>query len=679
MLKINANKFLKFSTEYLWENLEGVFIISFDDGEFLTNEKEVIYSSYTWDYHRRYPNTPLLKKHHIRSVIGNDRISSKTHLKLIGNCLWSVYDTYKFNTVDRVKLLDDLARLAYEITNHMYNDMTYRLEEYVTSIDIIDFINVAKHPRILKAMNEVEPTQNSISYVYSEIKDVLFKDISLDNNPLIKATRSSIVDANQVMQCIGPRGFLTDIDSNQFKKPIMRGYVHGLRSLHDSAVESRSASKSLAFSTGTLEKSEYFSRRQQLICQNVKNLHMVDCGSTHYLLWKVRDAKPETAEDDIDQVFDVDAKENEYFNKTNQSDLATIAGKYYLDESSNTLKVIQKSDAHLIGQTIKIRSVVAGCMHPDPSGVCEVCFGETSLAIPAKTNLGHATCVSMTEKISQIVLSIKHLDGNAAVEGIVLKPYERKYLTTTFNSNLYYLNKDIRDKKPCIIINPEGAFGLTDINLVDDIESLNISRISEFKSITVSTSDNKGTDIITLGVSIGKRLANMTHDLLKHIKDNGWSVTDDGLYLIDMSGWDYSLPILSLPMRHFSMGDHMHEIAEMLEATVKDMKYRDSVVSPTAMLIEFHDLVNRRLSINLAILEIVIYSSMIVSASNNDYSLPKPWTDSGLGVMRLLLSNRSLAPSMAYERHKTAITSPSNYININRPDHIFDSLIANTF
>ena len=168
MLKINANKFLKFSTEYLWENLEGVFIISFDDGEFLTNEKEVIYSSYTWDYHRRYPNTPLLKKHHIRSVIGNDRISSKTHLKLIGNCLWSVYDTYKFNTVDRVKLLDDLARLAYEITNHMYNDMTYRLEEYVTSIDIIDFINVAKHPRILKAMNEVEPTQNSISYVYSE-------------------------------------------------------------------------------------------------------------------------------------------------------------------------------------------------------------------------------------------------------------------------------------------------------------------------------------------------------------------------------------------------------------------------------------------------------------------------------------------------------------------------------
>lgn len=120
------------------------------------------------------------------------------------------------------------------------------------------------------------------------------------------------------------------------------------------------------------------------------------------------------------------------------------------------------------------------------------------------------------------------------------------------------------------------------------------------------------------------------------------------------------------------------EIAEMLESTVKQLTYRDSVVSPQAMLIEFHDLVNRRLSVNLAILEVVLYGSMVVSAANGDYSLPKPWTTAGVGVMRLILQNRSSAPEMAYERHKDAITAPSNYINDNKMDHPFDSLIVSS-
>ncbi len=657
MIIVDARKMLKYTTEELWENLTGEFICRFDDGDLHTNYKECIFSSYAWELHRLYPKTQLLKRHHLKTVIGDNRVSSSTHLKLIGNCLWSVYDAYQFDNIDRVKLLDTLAEIAYIITNRIYNELTYRLEEYVTSIDILDFIEVTNHPKLLKAMSDLKPTQDSISNVYSEIKEIINDRENFKDNPLAKAVRSSIVDINQVMQCIGPRGFLTDIDSHQFKKPVMRGYVQGIRSLHDSMVESRSAAKSLAYSNDTLQKSEYFSRRQQLICQNVQNLHMVDCGSTQYLMWRVRDAKYEG---------NVKIRDN---------DLKTICGKYYFDDDSNSLKIIKITDDHLIGKTIKIRSVVAGCMHPDPYGVCEVCFGETSLSIPAKTNLGHAACVSMTEKISQIVLSTKHLDGSATIEGISLKPFEKKYLNAPVNGNLYYLNPDLKNKQLSIIIEPSCAPGLTDINLVSDVKKLNISRVSEFSTIVLVISDSKGTDIVPINVSVNKRFSNMSHSFLKHIKTYGWTVNKDNKYSIDMLNWDYSLPLLSLPMRHFSMGDHQSEIAVMLEATVKDLTYRDSVISPTAMLIEFHDLVNRKLSINLAILDIVVYSSMVVSANDGDYSLPKPWTSSGIGVMRLLLNNRSIAPAMAFERHKDSISAPSNYINTNRPAHIFDSLI----
>lgn len=113
----------------------------------------------------------------------------------------------------------------------------------------------------------------------------------------------------------------------------------------------------------------------------------------------------------------------------------------------------------------------------------------------------------------------------------------------------------------------------------------------------------------------------------------------------------------------------------MLEATVKDMSFRDSEISPGGLLMQFHDLVNRRLNVNLAVLEIIIYASMVVSATEGDYSLPKPWTNAGVGVMRMLLSNRSMSATAAFERQKNEFLNPANYLNDNRMDHVFDACL----
>lgn len=657
LLTIPARRLLAFSTEELWEKLEGYFLLQFDDGKTIeTNEKEILFSSYMWQYHRMYPQTPLLFEHHIKSVIGNDRLGSNSHLKLIGNVLWTVFDIYKFTCEDKVQLLDDLAKLAYEIVNHLYNELTYRLEEYVTSMDVLDFIEVAMHPDVVKSMNEMEPTEASISKVYSVVTNLIKDESNFVNNSLAKATKSSIVDLSQTLQCIAAIGFVNDIDSDRFKTPIRRGYLHGITSLYDSMIESRKCAMSLAFSADNLQKSEYFSRRQQLVCQNLQHIHRGDCGSTHYLLWPVRDNKVEDG--------------------VKHDDLTTLAGKYYLDEESNTLKIVHSTDTHLYGKTLKLRSMVTGCMHPDPYGVCEVCFGETSLAIPKETNIGHAACVSMTEKISQLILSTKHILGSSTIEGIILKPFEKKYLAAPINGNMYFLNEDLKNKNIQIVIEAKSAMGLPDINLVDNVETLSVHRVSEFNEIILKVVDPKCTETIPLSVNVNNRMASLSHGLLKHIKEHGWTVSTDNTYIIDMKGWDYKQPILTLPMKHFNMANHQSEIAAMLESTVKELTYRDSIVSPSNMLIEFTDLVNKRLSINLAILEAVIYSSMVVSATEGDYSLPKPWTNSGMGIMRMLLSNRSMSAAMAYEKHKDSILSPSNYINTNRPDHSFDSLIS---
>lgn len=536
MLKISAGKLLNYSTQELWDRLRGEFIVVFRDGELITNHKEVIYSSYVWDYHRKYPNTPLLMSHHIKSLNKDGETAASAHLKLINNVLWSVYDAYA-NVPDRQALLDDLSRLGYEITNRMYNELSTRLEEYVTSLDIVDFIAITKFPAVEKALDEMLPSEEGISDIASMLQRQLKSEPAFKENPLAIAIRTGIARMGQALQCLGPRGYLTDVDSNIFKYPITSSYIQGIRSLHDSMIESRSASKALMNSSKPLQDSEYFSRRQQLICQNVKNLHLGDCGSQEYLLWHVK-------------------AEYEVGGKKIPSDLSTIAGKYYLDETTNRLNVVRESDKHLIGKTIKMRSIIAGCRHTDPYGVCEVCYGETALAVPMNANIGHIACVSMTSVLGQLILSTKHYDGSSTVEGIVLKPSDKKYLTTETNGYRYFLNDKLKSKNVKIYVNVHEATGLPDIKLVQNVLQLNISRISEFEQILLSVGDAKSQEILSLDVHVSARHSSMSHDFLKYIKEKGYAITEDGKYEFDMSDWDYSLPIFILPMSHYNLSNH---------------------------------------------------------------------------------------------------------------------------
>lgn len=113
----------------------------------------------------------------------------------------------------------------------------------------------------------------------------------------------------------------------------------------------------------------------------------------------------------------------------------------------------------------------------------------------------------------------------------------------------------------------------------------------------------------------------------------------------------------------------------MIESTIGDLEVRDTETSPDSFLAGFFDLVNSKLVVNLAVLEIVLYGIMVVSALEENYSLPKPYTDSGIGVMRLVMQRRSLSALLAYQGVKPAIIDPINYIGRNRMPHIFDDVI----
>jgi hypothetical protein len=142
------------------------------------------------------------------------------------------------------------------------------------------------------------------------------------------------------------------------------------------------------------------------------------------------------------------------------------------------------------------------------------------------------------------------------VEGIRLDPHDKKYVSALVNGNDYWLSNDLKNKKVTIKIDPRDAKGLADVSSVSDVNKLTISRVSELEVIHLIIDNGKGViDEVPITVAVNKRLANLTHAVLRHCKKNGWEITADNKYLIDMTGWDWTQPILSLPLRHFNMSD----------------------------------------------------------------------------------------------------------------------------
>lgn len=665
MKRIRARDLLGYSTADLWNTICQPFIIVFDDGTAIeTTDRELLYSSYFWDFHRKYPNTPLLPHHHVSYVLKGKALTSKTHIELIGLIYWDVVETYQLNTP---RERDSLTRMVYEVTNTLYVDLSYRAEAYVVSIDILDFLNVTHHPEIKSAMDNLsygnpgmscDFGRSTIDDAYKKILDVLNNAPELENNALARSMRAKMVNANQVLQCVGPRGFLTHVDGMVMPVPVLSSYTSGMRTLYDATAESCSAAKALYFSESPLQDSEYFARRLQLTCMPIERLYIGDCGSKDYMAWYV---KP-PIESNGRQVY--------------AGDLKFMVGKQYFDEASNQLRTISTNDTHLYKRTILLRNVF-GCKHPDPHAVCSVCFGKLSENVTPEANLGHVCAATMTRQTSQSVLSTKHLDASSKSEPIVLNEAGKAFFTVGGSGNTFMLRKETVTDKVQMVVSQEEAPGLTDIHVVINVDDINPARITEVEYVTFMVTNKEGeTHPIQVCVSQNGRYAMFTSDFLKYLKVHRWQQDARGNFIFDFSHWDFTKPVMTLPEMEYSFALHSHQIAEIIESRMKEIGERMKPESPAATLSELFDLVNSKLNVNLALLEVILYATMIANGEVDDFGLARNSPTRSLGVADMTLRNRSLSAAYAYEKQLMLITDPRSFFKLGRPDSVFDAFVA---
>lgn len=624
------------SREQLWALPDGPMKVQFDDGILDTDNRATIYSVYLWPYYSRFPNMPALKHHHLGSL----RIGSETHMTLLERVIQDCLVAYN-EELD----IEELCKMAYVATNEMYNDFTYNLESNVTSISILDFVKVLRHPVIRKANDTAEPNRLSIDKTHAKIEGVLLDPKELVGNPLAIVARNGLVSMSQILQCVGPRGYLTDVDSHLFPHPIMRGFAHGLTSLHDKMIESRSAAKALTFTEKPLQETEYFNRRLQLLAATLSTIVPGDCGSDRYMNWFIEG-----------------------------NDLSVLAGKYYLADKG--LRVLQESDTQLRGTTVKLRTAFH-CKLPNSNSVCAVCFGKLARSVPKGTNVGHVSATALCEKVSQKVLSVKHDDKSSAGDVMELSEIDQKYIRVVSEPPAIKLAGRMANRHVVLTMKASEASRLPSIEYTDDVRELNVANISDLVAVELSFIGSKDLPVV-VPVSAGTRHSSMSHELLDYIKQKRWSVDAQGNYSVDLCDWDIEQPLFMLPLKHINMLDYMKTIEAFLKASRTSTGGKRSLLdhdTPESALREFNQLVSSQLKVNIAHLEILVKVTMVASSKNKDYRIPLDGNVVEWGTFSDIMANRSLSAAMAYEKHKQVLNDPGTYLTTIRPYHILDPIL----
>lgn len=628
----------------LWALIEDRerFTLKFDDGEIETTFAQTLISWYFWDFHRTYPELSIDIKYHIF----DENLTKALQNKLEQRAMDAVLEIYPDED------LESLYRISRLASEALHNDIVMEGEEYQDTMDALDLLQLHQHPKLRKILDNISDNKHQVNQSYQEYREVLAKDPSLNYNGLAVCMRSGQVKVGQLLQVCAFRGYCSEIDQRIFQNMVWPSFMVGLKRKSFHMMDSRSASQADMATTEPVKKTEYYNRQLQLVTYVVKYVSQTDCGSRETIPWEV-------VSSDLDKI---------------------LPGKYYFDEDGS-MKMVRKSDRHLVGRIINIRSP-ALCHHPDDGVICKYCLCENAQRIQKNTNAGFAFTVTQNETISQDVISTKHHLISATSEKYDIDDHYLPFINNDGDEKEIALAKNMWTKHVRVRFNARDIPRLADITLFNELAGADPTRISNIKEMVflVDNGDKNIAETI-IPVSSGSYRPYLSSEFIQYMKDNGFGTASKYIE-VDLGNWDNTAPLLRFPDRRGSTLELMEEVRSEIFMSSKTgkLKIRADLNNPEilAMCIrDISDLTNRKFSVNLGIVELILYAMMARDPKNGDYRLPKKGTGRYFAPQMKIMNGRSLSAKTSYERQYEMVGDPKAYIHKFRPNYPFDHLLLN--
>lgn len=617
---------------------KGKHKIVYDDGviqEITANL--MIFNRYCWELFHLFPNTPITSNLCVTNFVAKEGYNGDTHKQVFEAVFKHIC---RENNLNSYAEKEPLVKLIYKIIDLLQNEVLNMISPYVGTIDATDFVKVVKDPEIINIHKTLKPTPDSVERAYKGIKSYVAGDTTSNN--FTKAYRSKAINDNQANQCIGPRGISTDLDRTVFRTPIMSGFIRGMATLYEIVAESCTAAKSLNANGSNIQTSEYTSRRIQLLAMPVTGVVYGDCGTTEY--WDI-----------------VITSQN----------LDNLKGIYYLTDE-NKLDYIRGNETHLYQKLVKIRTAL-GCQHHDASKVCSTCLGRTSLNFTENSNLGYTTVAHLMEKLTQAILSTKHLTHSVKKSMISLEGLAVKYFYTTETGDLF-IRPEV-DLTGVQIILPNAKVG----KLVDvlNLQHTNIalSKIGELDFISIKDNKTKVPTLEKVNIAYKDRNCVLTKAFLDHIKGTELESDSRGNFVISMDRFNKELPIFNNPLKETNIINFVNRIASIIETN------KDKVLDPYEKLDLLMNTVNEKFKCNLFILQVIIYATTAFNPMGGNYRLGRNSPTKQCEGRTNLFRHRSFSGLAVFQEQMEEIISrpTTTFVPGNREPHPMSVFIAPQF
>lgn len=659
-MKYNAAQLMMFSETAIWNIPDRVEIDFSDNVTLKTTKRKTILSWYMWEMHRRYPGTGINSTHHV----GNGRFVKKREQDILGKILWDIYNNAKTQTV---QMFWDLSKLVYETVNRIHNLTVTHLSPYVTGSDLGHIADIVTHDTVndakIAAMRRIEAGEDGTD-VMADTFNIIFSFINSDDpvlrhNGIAKMVRAKLLDKNQILQFIGPRGFVKATDGTMYGLPIYSGYADLLHTMYDSMTESRSASLSLYMNKDALPDSEYFNRKLQLLAETIGAIEGDDCGSTLTIPWLLE-----------------------------KEDIQGLVGKYHMVDGRPV--DFKETDTQYIGKIIQIRSITM-CRNHNPATICKTCLGKMHITVPPLTNPGHFLTIEPLATLSQLILSSKHVIASIAslylnIAGIASKWFR---LDNT-NKSSVILKRPVPSNGYAIRFASYEAGGLNSLGGCDNPGSLLPQRLSCLSQLQICPLDIDGGlkgEWDTVHTEVGGVGSALSTDVLVAIKQNGF-IIDGNTIIVKL--YDFKdKEILVTPRRSEDMILYLRQVKHFIlgsddSTDKKSKKYKgDSLVrytDPGKAVAALKRIFDEKITVNLVHAEIFVKACMVQFDPNNPddntcYNLPRGGEPFVFKKAADIIFNRSITGALAYQGQNKVICNPRSYLVKDRHNHPLDSII----
>ena len=562
--KVTARDIFCGGVDDAWNLRPGYYEVLYEDGvSQLVKQQDIIMDRTIWIMFEVFPNTPITHDMTVVNVIGDGFYNESTHKKLMERIFKYICD---YNNLRSYESKEVLIEVTYLVYNRIFNDIVHRASPFVAGMDATDIVNLVKRPEVQSVLETIDDTPESVDKGYKAIGEFV-KTTDYDN-PIIDAVRCGSARVSAFNQGILVRGFVTDLDRSVFSTPIKEGFMYGIHTLYGIMTESRTAGKAYNAAGASIQKSEYASRRFQLMTMSVERAIFGDCGSQQYL-----------------DVF------------MNPRYLKNFVGKWYLDEETGELKDLKGTETHLLDKVVKFRTIF-GCQIPSRHNVCTTCLGRTSENFKSNTNLGAIASQTYMESVTQGLLSLKHLVQSVGGAAVDLDENSVKYFYGTDKGQIF-LNENKKLLRLSIVLDGVKLYKLGDVLSVD-AENIPLANIGGIDRVAFKTPDG----VLIEEVSIGSEdmPATLTKAFLEHVKKSDFQVDESSNYVVPLEGWNIHEAMFEIPPKEPDMSAFLKIIEGLIEGTdSKRLTLKE----------HFFKLVNtvlERSNCNVVILEIMTYA-----------------------------------------------------------------------